>query len=97
MVAGPISSALNHAVTPFFTTETFESNGQTPDSRKDTAKLALVSFLTLVIVLMLLLLLGKYLWNSVLIVVMPFIKPVKSVWQIMGLALLIGLMSPGCA
>jgi hypothetical protein len=27
---------------------------------------------------------------------MPFIKPVTSVWQILGISLLITLLSPGC-
>jgi len=95
MFGGAISTAIDHAVTPYFTTETFDSN-QAPAPQKDTAKLALVSFLTLVVVLILLLIVGKALWNSVLVVLFPFVKPAKSIWQILGLSILIGLISPGC-
>lgn len=96
-MVGVISSAVNNALTPYFTTETFESSKQGGVADKhESGKVALVAFLTLLIVLTLLLFVGKYLWNDVLVVVMPFIKPVKSVWQILGLALLISLLSPGC-
>uniref|UniRef100_A0A6C0DRT8 Uncharacterized protein n=1 Tax=viral metagenome TaxID=1070528 RepID=A0A6C0DRT8_9ZZZZ len=95
-MSGFISSAINNAVTPYFTTETFESPKGAAESKSESNKVALVSFLTLLVVLFLLLFVGKFLWNDVLIVLMPFIKPVKSVWQILGLALLISLMSPGC-
>jgi len=97
MFGGAISSAIDHAVTPYYTTETFESNGNaTPDRPKDSGKVALVSFLTLLVVLLLLLIVGKALWNSVAVALFPFIKPAKSIWQILGLAILIGLLSPGC-
>jgi len=95
-MSGFISSAINNAVTPYFTTETFESQKGAAESQSESNKAALVAFLTLLVVLFLLLFVGKFLWNDVLVVVMPFIKPVKSVWQILGLALLISLMSPGC-
>ena len=96
-MSGFISSAINSAVTPYFTTETFASPKQgTEESRNESTKTFLVSFLTLLVVLFLLLFIGKFLWNDVLVVVVPAIKPVKSIWQILGLALLFSLMSPGC-
>jgi len=94
MYGDAISSAIDHAVTPFFTTESFDKD-VVPE--KSSAKLALVSFLTLIVVLLLLLLVGKYLWNTVLVSLMPFIKPAKSIWQILGLSILLGLLSPGCS
>lgn len=93
MLGGAISNAIDAAVTPFYTTETFESN--TPVA-KDSNKAALVSFLTLVVILLLLLIVGRLLWNSVLVELFPFVKPAKSIWQILGLSILIGLISPGC-
>jgi len=97
MFGGALSSAIDHAVTPFFTTETFEAQQSPPPAPvRDTAKIALVSFLTLVVVLLLLLIVGKMLWNSVLVVLFPFVEPAKSIWQILGLSILIGLISPGC-
>lgn len=56
---------------------------------------ALVSTLTVVIVLALLLLFGQYLWNNVLHVLIPGVKEAKSVWQILGISILIMLLSPG--
>jgi len=51
-----------------------------------------ISFLSF----LLLLLLGEYLWNHVLAKVVTVIKPVTSVWQILGMALLIRLALLGC-
>jgi len=96
MFGGALSTAIDHAVSPFFTTETFESKEAPAPAPKDTAKLALVSFLTLVVVLLLLLIVGKALWNSVLVDLFPFVKPAKSIWQILGLSILLGLVVPGC-
>jgi cytochrome b subunit of formate dehydrogenase len=75
-------------------TEKFEN--MTP-VRNDVNKVALISFLTFVVVFFLLLVLGKTLWNSVLIQLFPFVKPAKSIWQILGLSVLIGLIVPGCS
>jgi len=41
-----------------------------------------------VISLLILLLVGEYLWNRVLVKVVTVVKPVNSVWQILGLVLL---------
>lgn len=35
---------------------------------------------------------GKYLWNNVLIKLIPGIKPVTSVWEILGLSVLVGIL-----
>ena len=94
MFGGALSTAIDAAVTPYYTTETFDSNTPAP---RDANKIALVSFLTLIVIFFLLLVVGKTLWNTVLIVLFPFIKPAKSVWQILGLSILIGLISPGCS
>jgi magnesium-transporting ATPase (P-type) len=98
MLGGALSSAIDHVVTPYLVTETFEgeNNSAVPELEKMTAKAALVSFITLVVIFILLLLVGKYLWNSVLISLFPFVKPAKSMWQILGLSILVGLIAPGC-
>jgi hypothetical protein len=98
MFGGAVSSAIDHVLTPYLVTETFdgENNRPVPELEKLTAKQALVSFITLIIIFLLLLLVGKYLWNSVLISLFPFVKPAKSIWQILGLSILIGLIAPGC-
>jgi hypothetical protein len=97
MFGGAVSTAIDHVLTPYLVTETFDGdNNHTPELEKVTAKAALVSFITLVVIFLLLLLVGKYLWNGVLISLFPFVKPAKSIWQILGLSILIGLIAPGC-
>ncbi len=53
--------------------------GKNPNA--DTLGALLMSIVTLI----LLLLLGEYLWNNVLAKVVTVVKPVTSVWQILGL------------
>lgn len=89
MIGGVIANTLNVA---FSQTETFDGNGRV---EPPSGRLAIVSFLTVFLIFTLLLFFGKYLWNNVLVVLVPAVKPAKSVWQILGLAVLISLMSPG--
>ncbi len=96
MFGGFINNAVNAVIdnTPIAHTETFESiNGVAPSP----ARVALVSFVTVVIMLSILLFIGKYLWNNVMTDLFTFAKPVKSVWQLLGLAILVSLFHPGCA
>jgi hypothetical protein len=96
MLGGAVASAIDHVVTPYLVTETFDGeNNKTPDREKLTGKSVLVSFLALVVIFVLLLLVGKLLWNSVLVDLFPFIKPAKSIWQILGLSILLSLVAPG--
>lgn len=94
MFSGPISSAIDVAITPYFTTESFDNKA--PESKKHSTKMALISFLTMLVVFLLLLVLGKHLWNTVLVSMFTFVKPTKSMWQILGLAILLNLILPGC-
>ena len=52
-------------------------------------------FIGFIIWLMILLFFGEYLWNNVLVKVVPMIKPVKSIWQILGLSILFSILG-GC-
>jgi hypothetical protein len=93
MFGGLVSSSVNAALPVVSQTETFSNGngvGMSP------GRTALVSFLTVIIVLAILLFVGKYLWNEVLVSLVPGVKPAKSVFQILGLAILIMLMAPGC-
>ncbi len=93
MIGGTIANVVSNVVSPadYSKTETFENElGYVPGRRS-----ALVSFITLVIMFSLILLLGKFLWNNVLTALVPAVRPAKSIWQILGLAVLIGLMYPG--
>ena len=88
MLGGAVANAVNLVVSQ---TETFDNQngGASP------ARMAIVTFLTILILFFALLFVGKYLWNNVLHELVPAVKPAKSVWQILGLALLISLMHPG--
>jgi|APCry1669189534_1035231.scaffolds.fasta_scaffold06666_5 hypothetical protein len=88
MLGGAIANGLNLVVSQ---TETFEN----PNGQASPARMAFVTFLTVLLVLAALLFFGKFLWNSVLHELVPAIKPVKSVWQILGIALLLSLLNPG--
>ncbi len=90
MIGGAVANTLNAVMSR---TETFQAAGN--DDRSMTGRAALVSFLTLVVMFALILFLGKWLWNTVLVALVPAVKPAKSIWQILGLAVLIGLMYPG--
>jgi len=94
MIGGFVANAVNMTLenTPFMRTETFESpNGVSPAP----ARIALVSFITMLILFAVLLFVGKYLWNRVAVELFTCVKPVKSVWQLLGLAILISLFVPG--
>lgn len=90
-VANLVSATFD--TTPYAKTETFESkNGIGPAP----AKMAIVSVITVFIMMLALLFVGKWLWNNVLVELFSIVKPVKSVWQLLGLAVLVSLLHPGC-
>jgi hypothetical protein len=92
MIGGFLANAVDAAVAPFMQTETFESlNGVTASP----ARMTLVSGITVFLLLLALLFVGKFLWNRVLVELISFAKPVKSVWQLLGLAVLLSLLHPG--
>jgi hypothetical protein len=72
--------------------EQFTDSNAIPSSSRS----ALVSLLTLIVVLGLILLFGQFLWNNALVPLVPGVKPARSVLQILGLAILISLLSPSC-
>lgn len=51
-----------------------------------------VALLLSVVVLLILLYLGEYLWNNVLVKVCTIVKPVNSMWQILGLYVLLQIL-----
>ena len=50
--------------------------------------------ITILLWIVLLLLVSKLLWNNVLCDIVTFVKPVKSVFQILGLVILLQLILP---
>lgn len=92
MLGSLIANSINAVVpTSYSQTETFRNSGI------DAApgRFLIVSLLTVFLIFVLILFFGKFLWNNVLVDLVPAVKPVKSVWQILGLAILIALLSPG--
>lgn len=86
MIGGTLGKAFDSVVSR---TETFQSGGDS------TGRAFLVALLTLVVMMGLILLAGKWLWNTVLVALVPAVKPAKSIWQMLGLAILISLFYPG--
>ncbi len=62
-------------------------------STSDKLKLA-AAIITLILWIIILLLLSKYLWNEVLCKIVSFTKPVSSVFQIIGLVVLLQILMP---
>jgi len=73
--------------------EGFVDNGNVHQKRE-----AYVDFITallsFMIVVVLLAFVGKFLWNGIVVDLFTFARPAKSVWQILGLMVFIGLMLP---
>lgn len=59
---------------------------------EDVTKNLLGTFISLLLVIVIVLFIGKILWNDVLRVLVPGIKPAKNIWQILGLYILISLL-----
>lgn len=72
--------------------ETFAGTNMIAPSSRST----IVTVISLVVVLGLLLLFGQFLWNNALVPLVPGVKPAKSIFQILGLSILISLLVPGC-
>jgi len=83
---GVVSSMVGGAV------ETFAGTNMIGPSSRST----IVTVISLVVVLGLLLLFGQFLWNNALVPLVPGVKPAKSIFQILGLSILISLLVPGC-
>jgi hypothetical protein len=95
MIGGFVNNSMNAALeaTGFAQTESFDSP---TGYAVGPARSVLASILTIVVMMALILFAGKYLWNTVLVSLVPAVKPAKSVWQILGLAILVSLFQPGC-
>lgn len=64
-----------------------------PESRRREMYVSLVaSLLAFVIALVIIGFFGKMLWNGVMIELFTFAKPVRSVWQIIGLMVFLALI-----
>jgi hypothetical protein len=68
-----------------------DTNAMGPSTRS-----AIVTLLTLLVVVGLILLFGQFLWNNALVPLVPGVKPAKSIFQILGISILISLLVPSC-
>jgi uncharacterized membrane protein len=77
------------------TVKTFLPGKRTENFSNTSDNLKYVALLiTIFLWILLLLLVSKVLWNEVLCDVVTFVKPVKSVFQILGLVVLLQIISP---
>jgi len=74
------------------TVETFLSRKEN-FSNYDKSKI-IAALVTLIVWILILLLLSKFLWNEVLCKMVTFTKPVTSVFEIVGLVILLQLIKP---
>ena len=85
MIGKVISNTIQYS-----TQENFENHDIMPEGIKNHPFAALI---TLLIMWLIILLVGKYLWNNALVPLAPqSVKPAQSIWQILGLCILIQLM-----
>ena len=86
MLKETLQSAIKGALTNGNTTEGM--NGVSSWNGSE----ALASFIVLIIIILFILIIGKFLWNVVLCRLLTIAKPADSIWQILGLAILLNLI-----
>jgi len=71
-------------------------DGTGPEGSKKAMRSAVVSavsgILSLIVAVLLVALVGQYLWNSVVVDLFTFARPARSIWQIIGLVIFIALI-----
>ena len=58
-----------------------------------TNKHPIAVFISFFIIELLVLLIGKYLWNNIVVDIISIARPIKNIWQILGLSILIKLLT----
>ena len=53
---------------------------------------ALINLVSYIVVLCLVLFIGQKLWNTILVELVDGIRPVKNIWELLGLQVLVGLL-----
>lgn len=64
------------------------------EKRRETYVEFVTAILAFLIAIVILSLIGKYLWNGVIVDLFTFAKPARSIWQILGLMIFISLVRP---
>ena len=73
--------------------EGFVDNGNVQQKREAYVNFITV-LLTFILATILLAFVGKFLWNSIIVDLFSCAKPAKSLWQIIGLMVFVGLIFP---
>jgi len=81
-----IRNAANAAVEGFL-------NGNVDQKRQAYADFV-AAVLAYILAILLIALIGKYLWNGIVVDLVSIAKPAKSFWQILGLMIFISIMLP---
>lgn len=63
------------------------------DPRQLSSKHGIVVLVSFILVELLVLFFGKFLWNSVVTKLITAVKPATSIWQILGLSILLKMMT----
>ncbi len=53
---------------------------------------ALINLVSYIVVLCVVLFIGQKLWNTILVELVDGIRPVKNIWELLGLQVLLGLL-----
>ena len=77
---------------PMIKKEGFEDVMMMRQTRRGNGAMALGSFIALVLWLVIILFVGEYLFNHVLVKIIPAIKPITSIWQLLGLSILFNIL-----
>jgi len=64
------------------------------DQRRATYADFLSVLIAYLIAIVILAFIGKFLWNGVIVDLFSFAKPVRSIWQILGLVIFLALVRP---
>ena len=90
-----LTKTINNLVENMYNSNTYENmyGGRKVTSLNDLSNSELlITTITLIIIYAIILIFGKFLWNKVFIKLFPSVKPATSAWQILGLAILAGLI-----
>lgn len=63
-----------------------------PTGRYEVYKEVIASILSLIVSILIIAFVGKWLWNTSVAELFTFVRPVRTVWQIIGLMLFIALI-----
>jgi len=63
------------------------------DSKRREAYIEIIaSILSFLIAVIIISFIGKWIWNNIILDLFTFVKPVKSIWQILGLMIFLALI-----